>query len=124
VLQRYAIERLLYRVSKSKHAKSVILKGALLLKTIGIPSARPTLDIDMPRQGKAGKATLVALTKDCAALDVDADGLKVICRQAPLDDHSKPLPAPAQSRCHRQRRRSAPPSCPVDAPGAELLRHR
>jgi hypothetical protein len=42
VLQQYAIERFLYRVSKSKHAGSVILKGALLLKTIGIPSARPT----------------------------------------------------------------------------------
>ncbi|MEJ1966779.1 MAG: nucleotidyl transferase AbiEii/AbiGii toxin family protein [Gammaproteobacteria bacterium] len=75
VLQQYAIERLLYRISKSKHAKSVILKGALLLKTIGIPSARPTLDIDMLRQGKADSATLVALIKDCAALEVDADGL-------------------------------------------------
>jgi hypothetical protein len=30
VLQQYAIERFLYRISKSKHAKSVILKGALL----------------------------------------------------------------------------------------------
>lgn len=36
VLQQYAIERFLYRISKSKHAESVILKGALLLKTIGI----------------------------------------------------------------------------------------
>jgi hypothetical protein len=49
VLQQYAIERFLYRISKSRHAKSVILKGALLLKTIGIPTARPTLDIDMLR---------------------------------------------------------------------------
>ena len=29
VLQQYAIERFLYRVSKSKHAQSAILKGAL-----------------------------------------------------------------------------------------------
>jgi hypothetical protein len=41
VLQQYAIERFLYRVSKSKHSKSVILKGVLLPKTIGIPSAVP-----------------------------------------------------------------------------------
>jgi hypothetical protein len=27
VLQQYAIERFLYRISKSRHAKSVILKG-------------------------------------------------------------------------------------------------
>src|SRR5271165_2283848 len=58
VLQLYAMERFLYRISKSKHAKSVILKGALLLKTIGIPSARPTMDIDMLRKGKADQATL------------------------------------------------------------------
>jgi hypothetical protein len=52
-LQQYAIERFLYRISKSKHAQSVVLKRALLLKTIGIPRARPTMDIDMLRRGKA-----------------------------------------------------------------------
>ena len=59
VLQQYAIERFLYRISKSKHAESVVLKGALLLKTIGIPTARPTMDIDMLRQGNADQATLI-----------------------------------------------------------------
>jgi hypothetical protein len=53
ILQHYAMERFLFRISKSKHAQSVVLKGALLLNTIGIPSARPTLDIDMLRKGKA-----------------------------------------------------------------------
>lgn len=75
VLQQYAIERFLYRVSKSKHAHGVVLKGALLLKTIGIPRARPTMDIDMLRKGKADQASLTALVKDCATLDVEADGL-------------------------------------------------
>ncbi len=75
VLQQYAMERFLYRVSKSQHAQSVILKGALLLKTIGIPNARPTMDIDMLRKGKADQASLVALIKDCATLEVEADGL-------------------------------------------------
>ena len=75
VLQQYAMERFLYRVSKSRHAQSVILKGALLLKTIGIPNARPTMDIDMLRKGKADQASLVALVKDCATLKVEADGL-------------------------------------------------
>lgn len=75
VLQQYAIERFLFRISKSKHAESVILKGALLLKTIGIPRARPTMDIDMLRRGKADQAALVALIKDCATLEVEADGL-------------------------------------------------
>lgn len=35
ILQQYGIERFLYRVSKSQHAQTVVLKGALLLKTIG-----------------------------------------------------------------------------------------
>lgn len=75
VLQQYAIERFLYRISKSEHAQSVILKGALLLKTIGIPSVRHTNDIDMLRTGKADRATLIALVRDCASLEVDVDGL-------------------------------------------------
>ena len=75
VLQQYAAERFLYRISKSGHANSVILKGALLLKTIGIPRARPTLDIDMLRKGKADEESLIALVKDCATLEVQADGL-------------------------------------------------
>jgi Nucleotidyl transferase AbiEii toxin, Type IV TA system len=75
VLQQYAIERFLYRVSKSKHAQTVVLKGALLLKTIGIHNARPTMDIDMLRKGKADQASLIALVKDCATLEIEADGL-------------------------------------------------
>jgi predicted nucleotidyltransferase component of viral defense system len=78
VLQQYAIERFLYRLSKTQHAQSVVLKGALLLNTIGIPRARPTMDIDMLRTGKADQATLVSLVKDCATLDVEADGLTFI----------------------------------------------
>ena len=79
VLQQYAMERFLYRISKSKHAQSVVLKGALLLKTIGIPHARPTMDIDMLRTGKADQASLLALVKNCATLDVPADGIYWIC---------------------------------------------
>jgi hypothetical protein len=75
VLQQYAIERFLYRISKSKHAQGVVLKGALLLRTIGIPSARPTMDIDMLRKGKADQASLTAIIEDCAMLEVEADGL-------------------------------------------------
>jgi hypothetical protein len=36
ILQHYAMERFLCRISKSKHAQSLVLKGALLLNIIGI----------------------------------------------------------------------------------------
>lgn len=89
VLQQYAIERFLYRISKSKHAQSVILKGALLLKTIGIPQARPTMDIDMLRKGKADRASLLALVKDCATLDVAADGLTFLANSIVAEEITK-----------------------------------
>jgi hypothetical protein len=89
VLQQYAIERFLYRISKSQHAEGVILKGALLLKTIGIPRARPTMDIDMLRRGKADRATLTALVKDCAALEVDPDGLSFVADSIVAEEITK-----------------------------------
>jgi predicted nucleotidyltransferase component of viral defense system len=89
VLQQYAIERFLYRISKSKHAQSVILKGALLLKTIGIPRARPTVDIDMLHKGKADQTSLLALVKDCAILDVEADGLTFLADSAVAEEITK-----------------------------------
>lgn len=89
VLQQYAIERFLYRVSKSKHAQAVVLKGALLLKTIGVPRARPTMDIDMLRKGKADQASLIALVNDCATLDVKADGLTFLADNLVAEEITK-----------------------------------
>jgi predicted nucleotidyltransferase component of viral defense system len=89
VLQQYAIERFLYRISKSKHAESVVLKGALLLKTIGIPTARPTMDIDMLRRGKADQATLIALVRDCAAFEVEPDGLMFLADSVVAEEITK-----------------------------------
>ena len=89
VLQFYAIERFLYRVSRSRHAQSVVLKGALLLKTIGIPNARPTMDIDMLRRGSAEQENLIALVRDCAGLEVEADGLLFIADSMTVEDIRK-----------------------------------
>jgi hypothetical protein len=89
VLQLYAIERFLYRISKSRHAQSVILKGALLLMTIGIPSARPTVDINMLRRGRADEASLVRLMKECATVEVEADGLAFISDSVVADEIAK-----------------------------------
>jgi hypothetical protein len=89
VLQQYAIERFLYRVSKSTHAQTVILKGALLLKTIGIPRSRPTLDIDMLRRGQADQESLIALVKDCATLDVEPDGLNFLADSVIAEEITK-----------------------------------
>ena len=89
VLQQYAIERFLYRISKSQHAQCVVLKGALLLKTVGIPRARPTMDIDMLRKDKADRASLIALVEDCATLEVESDGLTFLAESIVAEEIAK-----------------------------------
>lgn len=47
VLTRFALERLLYRLSKSRYADRFVLKGAMLLATWLDDPTRPTRDIDL-----------------------------------------------------------------------------
>ncbi len=44
LLQYYAMERFLYRLSISNHAQRFILKGALMLRAWNSPEFRPTKD--------------------------------------------------------------------------------
>ena len=47
LLQYFAMERFLYRLSKSVYSGNFILKGALMLSVWDAPHTRPTMDIDM-----------------------------------------------------------------------------
>lgn len=47
LLQYYAMERFLYKLSNSKYHHSFILKGALMLRAWDSPMTRPTRDIDL-----------------------------------------------------------------------------
>lgn len=89
VLQLYAMERFLFRLSKSSHADGVLLKGALLLKTIGIPRARPTMDIDLLRQGRADRDALIALVRECAAIESSTDGVTFDAASVVAEDIAK-----------------------------------
>jgi hypothetical protein len=42
VFQYFIIERFLFRLSRSPHAKQFVLKGALMLRLWDLPAARPT----------------------------------------------------------------------------------
>ncbi|MCK4546190.1 MAG: nucleotidyl transferase AbiEii/AbiGii toxin family protein, partial [Candidatus Eisenbacteria sp.] len=46
LLDHYALERFLYRLSKTEHAKSLVLKGGLLLIALEGPRSRATRDAD------------------------------------------------------------------------------
>jgi hypothetical protein len=43
----YALERFLYRLSRTKHAQRFVLKGALMFFGWGLPLRRLTKDIDL-----------------------------------------------------------------------------
>jgi hypothetical protein len=47
LLQYYALERWLYRMSRSEYSERLVLKGALMLLVWDIPVTRPTRDIDL-----------------------------------------------------------------------------
>src|SRR6266567_3747545 len=48
LLTRYVLERLLYRLSRTRHRDRFVLKGAMLLTTWFDNPLRPTRDLDLP----------------------------------------------------------------------------
>ncbi len=75
LLQYFAMERFLYRLSKSAHAGSFILKGALLLRVWHSPVLRPTMDIDMLGTTSNAEAKIIAQIRDILTVDLEPDGL-------------------------------------------------
>jgi len=75
MLQYYAMERFLYRLSQSTHADGYILKGALMLRVWHAPELRPTMDIDMLGLTNNDSTAIIAQIRDILSVDVEADGL-------------------------------------------------
>jgi hypothetical protein len=75
LLQYYAMERFLYRLSQSSHAKRFILKGALMLRVWQSPELRPTMDIDMLGRTSNDQDAIIKQIQDVLAVEVEADGL-------------------------------------------------
>ena len=75
LLQHYALERFLYRLSVSDHAHLFILKGALLLRAWRLSSVRPTRDIDLLGQTSNDVESIIARCRDLCQTPIDDDGL-------------------------------------------------
>lgn len=75
LLQYYAMERFLYRLSQSAHAEQFILKGALMLRAWRSPELRSTMDIDLLGRTSNETASIVAQICDILSAAVDPDGL-------------------------------------------------
>ena len=74
LLNRFALERLLLRISTSPHANRFLLKGALLFALWYDEPHRPTRDADLLGFGADDEANLIATFRDIAAMEV-GDGI-------------------------------------------------
>jgi hypothetical protein len=75
VLQYFAMERFLYRLTQSPHANKFVLKGALMFTVWGAPATRPTKDIDFLAKTKNTIAAVLPIIRAVCAQPVEPDGL-------------------------------------------------
>ncbi len=74
LLQHFAIERFIYRLSKSPHAHRFLLKGASMFSVWTELWSRPTMDIDLLGQIDNSLEVIIAAMKDACELQVAPDG--------------------------------------------------
>ena len=74
LLTRYALERLLHRLSLSPHRERFVLKGAMLLATWFDEPQRVTRDVDLLGFGDAAEDALLGTFREIMAVEVD-DGV-------------------------------------------------
>jgi len=75
VMERYALERFLYRLSKSDHAERFVLKGALMMLVWLGEDIRPTRDADLLGFGEMDDEWLLDAFRDICNTTVDPDGM-------------------------------------------------
>ena len=74
-LQYYAMERFLYRLSKSPHRARFVLKGALMLHVWKAPLARATKDLDFLGRLDNSTENVARVIREVCTTDVEPDGL-------------------------------------------------
>ena len=76
LLQLYAMERFLHRLSRTRHADRFVLKGALLMRAWDTTMFRTTRDIDLLARVSNEVAVLEGVVREACAASVDPDGLQ------------------------------------------------
>jgi hypothetical protein len=75
LLQYFAMERFLARLSRSQHASRFVLKGALMFTVWRAPASRPTKDIDLLGRMANTVDAVVPTIRDVCNQAVEPDGL-------------------------------------------------
>lgn len=87
VLARFALERFLYRLSRSGHADRFVLKGALMMLVWLGETIRPTRDGDLLGFGELSDRSLTSMLAEICTIAVEPDGLEFLpasIRVAPI----------------------------------------
>ena len=74
VITRYALERLLYRLSESAHRNRFALKGAMLITTWFADPHRPTRDLDLLGFGDSAEESILRVFREVCGMPAD-DGI-------------------------------------------------
>lgn len=75
MLTRYGLERLLYRLGRSKYRDRFVLKGAMLFSLWGEEMYRATRDVDFLGFGDSSAQEMEKVFRDLCAVSVEDDGL-------------------------------------------------
>lgn len=75
VLTRYAMERFLYRLSRSSYAERFVLKGALLMLVWFGEVIRPTRDADLLGYGDLSDEALIDIIREVCSVTVEPDAM-------------------------------------------------
>ncbi|MGQ0588340.1 MAG: nucleotidyl transferase AbiEii/AbiGii toxin family protein [Sphingosinicella sp.] len=90
LLTRYALERLLYRLTQTSHGDRFVLKGAMLLTTWFDDPYRPTRDIDLLGFGDPEPEAMLEIFREICSVELDdgvefdRDALKVTANREDL----------------------------------------
>jgi len=80
VLMRYGLERVLYRISRSPHAGTFVLKGAALFQLWTNSPHRPTHDLDLLGQGEPSIDRFVKIFREICEIECE-DGVTFLVDQ-------------------------------------------
>jgi hypothetical protein len=76
ILTKYGLERILFRLSKSKYREIFILKGALLFELWTKERYRPTRDADFMAKGDNSPERFLQIFREISAIEIEDDGLR------------------------------------------------
>jgi hypothetical protein len=76
ILVKYGLERILFRLSRSRHRDDLILKGALLFELWTERRYRPIRDADFLGRGDNSPDRFARIFRELCVLEVDEDGLR------------------------------------------------